>query len=59
MPRVATGRSKIVALPDVGSSSPSRIFRSVLLPAPFDPTSPTIPGSISTVRPSSAVIPPG
>ena len=59
MPRVATSRSKIVALPDVGSSRPRRIFRSVLLPAPFDPTSPTIPGSISTVRPSSAVTPPG
>ena len=58
-PRVATSRSKIVAEPAVGSSSPSRILRSVLLPAPFEPTRPTIPGSIVTVSPSSAVIPPG
>jgi hypothetical protein len=43
------------ARPDVGSSSPSRIRISVLLPAPFEPSSPTTPGSIVTVRSSSAV----
>ena len=53
--RVATSRPKTVAEPLVGSSSPSRILISVLLPAPFAPTRPTIPGSISTVSPSSAV----
>jgi hypothetical protein len=51
--------SKTVASPDVASISPRRILRSVLLPAPFDPTSPTMPRSMSTVRPSSAVTPPG
>ena len=57
-PAVATSRSKTVAVPLVGSISPSRILSSVLLPAPFEPTRPTIPGSISTVSPSSAVMPP-
>ena len=41
--------------PLVGSSSPRRILISVLLPAPFAPTRPTIPGSSSSVSPSSAV----
>jgi hypothetical protein len=31
----------------------------VLLPAPFAPTNPMIPGSSSTLRSSSAVTPPG
>jgi hypothetical protein len=59
VPRVRTSMSKTLASPDVGSRSPRRILRSVLLPAPFEPTRPTIPGSISTDRPSSAVTPPG
>ena len=47
------------ACPSVGGSSPRRILRSVLLPAPFAPTSPMIPGSRSSVSPSSATTPPG
>ena len=43
VPGVRTSRSKTVASPDVGSSRPRRILSSVLLPAPFEPTSPTIP----------------
>ena len=50
-----TSRSKTVAVPDVGSRSPSRILSSVLLPAPLEPTRPTIPGSMSSVSASSAV----
>ena len=45
--------------PVVGRQEPSRILRSVLLPAPFAPTSPMMPGSRSSVSPSSAVTPPG
>src|SRR2546423_11250825 len=41
--------------PVVGAISPSRILMSVDLPAPFAPTSPTIPGSTSTVSASRAV----
>src|SRR5215212_959384 len=58
MPRLATSNPKTVAEPLVGAISPSRILISVLLPAPFDPTRPTTPGSISRVSPSSAVTPP-
>ena len=43
------------AEPLVGGSSPSRILMSVLLPAPFAPTSPMMPGSSSIERLSSAV----
>ena len=46
-----------VAEPLVGCSSPSRIFSSVLLPAPFGPTSPTTPGSTRSASESSAVTP--
>ena len=45
--------------PDVGGSRPSRILMSVLLPAPFAPTSPMIPGSRSSVSPSRATTPRG
>ena len=45
--------------PEVGSSRPSRILSSVLLPAPLAPTSPMIPGSRSRVSPSRAMTPPG
>ena len=38
-------------------SSPSRILSSVLLPAPFAPTSPMIPGSSSRLSASRAVTP--
>src|SRR4051812_48357895 len=55
VPRVRTSRSNTVASPDVTSIRPRRIFRSVDLPAPFDPTRPTMPGSMSTVSESSAV----
>src|SRR5215218_8850839 len=45
------------AWPLLGASRPSRILISVLLPAPLAPTSPTMPGSTSTVRSASAVTP--
>ena len=54
-----TSRSMTAARPDVGGRRPSRILISVLLPAPLAPTSPMIPGSSSTVSPSSATMPPG
>src|SRR6516225_9114588 len=46
------------ARPEVGGNSPSRILINVLLPAPLAPTSPMIPGSSSSVSPSSATTPP-
>ncbi len=42
----------------VGSSRPSRILMSVLLPAPFAPTSPITPGSSSRSRSSRATMEP-
>ena len=54
-PCAATSRPITEAEPLVGSSRPSRILRSVLLPAPLAPTRPMIPGSTSSVRESSAV----
>jgi hypothetical protein len=56
-PSRRTSRSMTRALPDVGSISPSRSLRRVLLPAPLAPTSPTMPGSISRVSASRAVTP--
>ena len=44
-----------VAEPLDGSTSPSKILTSVLLPAPFAPTNPVIPDSIDTVSASSAM----
>src|SRR5262245_35291305 len=46
-------------MPLVGTSSPRRILISVDFPAPLAPISPVTPGATGTVRPSSAVTPPG
>ena len=46
-----------VAVPRVAGISPSRIFMSVLLPAPLAPISPTTPLGMSALRPSSASTP--
>ena len=44
-----------VLRPAVGANNPSSVLINVDLPAPFAPTSPVIPGSISTVRSANAV----
>src|SRR5262249_7395834 len=46
-------------MPLVGTSRPRRILISVDFPAPLAPISPVTPGATGTVRPSSAVTPPG
>ena len=56
---VAQSRLSTLACPLVGGSRPSRILIRVDFPAPLDPTSPVMPGSMTTVSPSSAVTGPG
>jgi hypothetical protein len=56
-PSILSPRSR--TLPSVGRSSPTMIFRSVLFPAPFGPTTATIsPSSTPNVTPSTAGRPP-
>jgi len=49
----------MVAVPDVGVTSPSSIRSVVVLPAPFGPRNPvTVPGRTAKVRSSTAVTAP-
>src|SRR3954454_5160967 len=55
MPSVATSNPSTLARPEVAGNNPSRILIRVDLPAPFAPTSPTIPGCSSKLSWSRAV----
>jgi hypothetical protein len=54
-----TSTPSSVTLPDVGSSSPAKIFMKVDLPAPFGPSKPNMPGETSRSTPFNAVTGPG
>ena len=55
----ATGSPPSRISPDVGCSTPERIFMSVDLPAPFSPNSVvTVPDRIEKFTPLSARVPP-